>query len=69
MPDISQTSIEALPNVNSKAPFIADLKSKGWCVVPAVIPKDRCDQYVNEAMGWLESFPLGFKREDKTTWT
>jgi hypothetical protein len=69
MPDVSKADIEALPNVNSKAPFIADLQKKGWCVVPSVIPKERCDEYVNEALGWLESFPLGFKRDDKSTWT
>jgi hypothetical protein len=70
MPDGTQhEDIRALPNVNSKAPFISDLTEHGYCVVPSVIPKERCEQYIDEALKWLEAFPLGFKRDDKSTWT
>lgn len=58
-----------LPNNGSTAPFMQDLKEKGYCVIPNVVPKERCDQYVDDALTWLENFGLGFKRDDKSTWT
>jgi len=75
MPDITQLAthdeedIFALPNVNSKASFINDLQKNGYCVVPSVVPKDRVDGYINDALSWLEEFGLGFKRDDSSTWT
>jgi len=65
----SMEDIAALPNVNSKASFIQDLKTKGYCVVPNVLPKERCEQYCEDSVRWLEEFGLGFKRDDKSTWT
>jgi hypothetical protein len=57
-----------LPNNDSTAAFMRDLKEKGYCVIPNLVPKERCDQYVNDALEWLEGFGLGFKRDDKSTW-
>ncbi len=69
MPDITHEEIIALPNANAKASFIDDLKNKGWCVAPSVIPKESCDQYVDDALSWLEGWNMGFKRDDNSTWT
>lgn len=70
LPDKTYTrdDILALPNNTSTAGFIADLKEKGFCVIPSIVPKERCDEYIQDAYEWLEGFGLGFKREDKTTW-
>lgn len=48
---------------------MADLEKNGYVVVPNVIPKESCDQFVEDAWKWLESFPHGFKRDDRRTWT
>jgi hypothetical protein len=61
--------ILALPNNGSTAPFMKDLKEKGYCVIPNLVAKEKCDQYVNDALTWLENFGMGFKRDDKSTWT
>lgn len=70
-PERAYTAEEVLhlPNNASTAPFMADLKEKGYCVIPNLVAKEKCDQYVDDALTWLESFPLGFKRDDKSTWT
>jgi len=69
MTKYSFEELSALPNVDSKSPYIHDLSTKGWCVVPSVIPAERAAQYCDRAFKWLEDFGLGFKRDDSTTWT
>lgn len=66
----TKEQMAALPNDPSKpkAPFLKDLREKGYAVVPNLVPKERCDEYVNSALTWLEDFGLGFKRDDKKTW-
>lgn len=48
--------------------WLNDLRTKGYAVVPDLVPQERCDAYVNDALTWLEDFGLGFKRDDKETW-
>ena len=48
--------------------WLDDLRTKGYAVVPDLVPQERCDAYVNDALTWLEDFGLGFKRDDKETW-
>jgi hypothetical protein len=62
-PDLS-----ALPHTNSKAPFLEDLRTKGYAVIPSIIPQDRVGRYIDDAHSWLEEFGMGYKRDDKTTW-
>ena len=50
--------------LSSSAPYL-----QGYCVVPSVIPKEKCDAYVSDAFSWLEGFGRGFKRGDRSTWT
>jgi hypothetical protein len=55
--------------VTAKPSWLDDLETKGYAVVPGVIPQEACDEFVKEAWDWLESFPYGFKRDDRSTWT
>ncbi|WVR09804.1 hypothetical protein IAU60_006880 [Kwoniella sp. DSM 27419] len=45
-----------------------ELATKGYTVVKA-IPTERALQYRERAFEWLEEFPLGFDRNDVSTWT
>ncbi|GFZ46429.1 hypothetical protein JCM24511_04676 [Saitozyma sp. JCM 24511] len=63
-PDLS-----ALPHTNSKAPFLEDLRTKGYAVIPSIIPQDRVERYIDDAHSWLEEFGMGYKRDDKATWS
>lgn len=49
--------------------FLNDLERDGYVVVPGIVPESTCDEFTSEAWDWLESFPYGFKRDDKSTWT
>lgn len=53
----------------SKPQFLQDLERQGYVVVPNVVSQESCDTFKEEALKWLESFPYGFKRGDRTTWT
>lgn len=45
-----------------------DFFRDGYVVIKGVIPKERAQQYQGDALTWLESFGLGFDRNDKSTW-
>jgi hypothetical protein len=45
-----------------------DFFRDGFAVIKNTIPKDRAQKYQSDALTWLESFGLGFNREDKSTW-
>lgn len=49
--------------------WLSDLKQNGYVVVPNVVPQSSCDEFVESALTWLEKFPHGFKRDDRSTWT
>lgn len=49
--------------------WLASLERDGFVVVPGVVPADDCADFREEALRWLEKFPHGFKRDDKSTWT
>jgi hypothetical protein len=55
--------------VTAKSSWLDDLETNGYAVVPGVIPPEACDEFIDEAWDWLESFPYGFKRDDRSTWT
>jgi len=48
--------------------FRDQLAREGWCVVPGVLSKERCDEVISQMQGWLESFGLGYDRNDPSTW-
>ncbi|KAJ5809649.1 uncharacterized protein N7503_001867 [Penicillium pulvis] len=46
-----------------------ELFQNGYVVIKNAIPKERCNHYIEKMFQWLESFPLGFDRYDRSTWT
>lgn len=44
-----------------------DLVRDGYAVVKGVLSKEKAAGYVDEIYEWLESFGLGFKRDDPST--
>ncbi|KAL2839418.1 hypothetical protein BJY01DRAFT_257758 [Aspergillus pseudoustus] len=46
-----------------------ELFQNGYVVLKGVIPQARCDHYIDKMFQWLESFPYGFRRDDRSTWT
>lgn len=52
-----------------KPQFLQDLERQGYVVVPNVVPQASCEEFKEDALTWLESFPHGFKRDDQSTWT
>ncbi|KAG9600568.1 hypothetical protein KCU77_g13153, partial [Aureobasidium melanogenum] len=46
-----------------------DLLRDGFAVVKHAVPKERCQYYIEQMFDWLERFPFGFDRNDKSTWT
>lgn len=49
--------------------WLTDFERDGYCVVPSVIPKQACEDFCASAWDWLESFPYGFDRKNRSTWT
>lgn len=45
-----------------------ELATKGYTVVKQAVPKEKALQYRDQAFDWLEGFPLGFDRNDRSTW-
>ncbi|KAH7107121.1 hypothetical protein BKA62DRAFT_753892 [Auriculariales sp. MPI-PUGE-AT-0066] len=56
------------PNV-TYGDFRDDLARHGWCVVPGVLSNEKCDSYISRMNAWLESFGLGYQRDDPSTWS
>lgn len=40
----------------------------GWTVVQGAIPREKADAHASAAYAYLESFGLGFDRNDRSTW-
>lgn len=53
----------------TKPEWVAQLEKDGYYVVPGAVPKETCPEFRNEALDWLEKFPHGFRRSDRSTWT
>ncbi|GAA5861975.1 hypothetical protein JCM1840_006894 [Sporobolomyces johnsonii] len=45
-----------------------DLERDGFVVIPGVISHDKAARYTEKATQWVESFGLGYKRDDPSTW-
>lgn len=52
-----------------KPEWLTSLERDGFVVVPGVVSTNDCAEFREEALRWLEKFPHGFKRNDKSTWT
>lgn len=46
-----------------------DLFRDGFVVVKGVMSPEKAAYYVERMYQWLETFPLGFDRQDPSTWT
>ncbi|KAI4723767.1 hypothetical protein E4T49_08503 [Aureobasidium sp. EXF-10728] len=61
-----------MPHANCQettAQWHEDLLRDGFAVVKNAVPKQRCQYYIEQMFNWLERFPFGFDRNDKSTWT
>ena len=48
--------------------YLALTFASGWCIVKGLLPKDKAKAYEDGAYEFLESFGLGFDRNDHSTW-
>lgn len=53
----------------TKPQFLIDLERDGYVVVPGAVPPEACAEFREQALQWLEKFPNGFDRNDRSTWT
>lgn len=51
-----------------KPEWLTTLEREGFVVVPNVVPRDTCQEFQEQALLWLERFPHGFERGDRSTW-
>jgi hypothetical protein len=47
--------------------FRDDLNRDGYAVIKGVLPVQRCNEYIDQIHEWLESFNLGYNRNDPST--
>lgn len=52
----------------SKPEWQLQLEQDGFYVVPNVVSPEDCAEFQEQALQWLEKFPHGFKRHDRSTW-
>lgn len=45
------------------------LELDGFVVIQNRISPEDCAEFREKALSWLERFPHGFKRDDRSTWT
>ncbi|GAA5856546.1 hypothetical protein JCM8547_005858 [Rhodosporidiobolus lusitaniae] len=46
-----------------------DLARDGYAIIRGAVPEERALSYRDRAYEWIAKFPLGFDRDDKSTWT
>ncbi|KAL2824416.1 hypothetical protein BDW59DRAFT_180283 [Aspergillus cavernicola] len=46
-----------------------ELFENGFVVVKNAIPQQRCNYYIEKMFAWVEQFPYGFHKDDRSTWT
>ncbi|CAK7200160.1 hypothetical protein SEUCBS139899_002851 [Sporothrix eucalyptigena] len=47
--------------------WMMNLKTKGWTIVPGVLSPEKAQHYADQGYSWLESWGLGFDRDDRNT--
>lgn len=53
----------------SKPDWQLRLERDGFVVLPNRVSVEDCAEFREQALSWLERFPHGFKRDDRSTWT
>ncbi|WVW85890.1 hypothetical protein I302_107928 [Kwoniella bestiolae CBS 10118] len=72
----TQTELETEPRLTlklrsdnePKPEWLETLEQEGWVVVKGVLSSEKAKTYEDAAYAFLESFGMGFDRNDKTTW-
>ncbi|KAH8755962.1 hypothetical protein F5882DRAFT_481916 [Hyaloscypha sp. PMI_1271] len=58
-----------LPDITQKyGDWRDDLFQNGYAIIKNAVPASRAAAYVESMTQWLEKFPLGFDRNDPSTW-
>lgn len=64
-------SYDTEPQLNTSEAFgdwRDQLVEDGYVVLKGVISPDRAKHYLDSLFDWLETFPYGFKKDDRSTW-
>ncbi|EXJ94891.1 hypothetical protein A1O1_00009 [Capronia coronata CBS 617.96] len=69
MPHSTTEQEQTVNTSKSHGDWRDDLFRDGYVVVKNAIPEQRCQYYIDQMFKWLEKFPFGFKRDDRSTWT
>lgn len=48
--------------------FRDDFFRDGFAIIKGAVPQERAAEYKSAALDWLESFNIGFDRNDRSTW-
>ncbi|KAK4699933.1 hypothetical protein P7C70_g6324, partial [Phenoliferia sp. Uapishka_3] len=56
-----------MPEVHSSR-WLQELRRDGFAIIRGAVSPERSNEYASAALSWAESFPLGFKKEDPSTW-
>lgn len=62
-----QSIIKETDCVHEIPDWLVELHRKGWTVVPRIIPREKALAYAENAYQWLESWKLGFDRNNSKT--
>lgn len=54
---------------DSRPDWQLQLERDGFVVLPNRVSAEDCAEFREQALSWLEKFPHGFKRDDRSTWT
>lgn len=73
-PSLLETAeaVTPIPSKVQERPLTGDWRDDffrdGYTIIKNALSKERAQQYQSDALTWLESFGLGFDRNDKSTW-
>ena len=54
---------------SKSTPDLQTNRTAGYAIVPNVISQEKAEEYSGRFQDWLESFNLGYKRDDSSTWS
>lgn len=65
---VSASKFAETSSTKTHGDFRDDFFREGFAIIKGVITKERAAEYVEASLDWLESFNIGFDRNDKSTW-
>lgn len=54
---------------SSRPDWQLQLERDGFVVLPNRVSAEDCAEFREQALSWLEKFPHGFNRDERSTWT